>query len=138
MTRTAFRWSDPALAGVAQVTAYHRLPRALTPLVTALLPEGIVRARTGKLIALAPFELDGAAYGGLIGPVTEAARAGRLALQRRHGLLEPAEHEPATGHGAAVMSNTTRCWNITAFADAAIEVAARCGRLPSPQQLGHA
>lgn len=182
MTRTTFRWSDPALAGVAQVTPYHRLPRALTPVVRALLPEGILGTRTGKFIGLEPFELDGAAYGGLIGPVTEAARLvalhcnggavnGTRLLSRRSvdamttiatpgkpydlglGWFRPhqdhgphVEHfgggmgywnllrmNPRTGHGAAVMSNTTRHWNITGFADAAVEVAARGGGLPSDQ-----
>jgi CubicO group peptidase (beta-lactamase class C family) len=39
-----------------------------------MLPRGIVCARVGRFVALEPFELDGAAYGGLIGPVTDAAR----------------------------------------------------------------
>jgi CubicO group peptidase (beta-lactamase class C family) len=173
MTRTAFRWSDPALAGVPAVTGHQRLPRALTPVLKALLPEGILGARTGKFAGLEPFELDGAAYGGLIGPVTEAARLialhanggtvdGTRVLSRQsidamtdiatpgkpydlglgwfrpHGDHSPhVEHfggmgywnllrlNPQTAHGAAVMSNTTRHWNITAFADAAIEAAAR-------------
>jgi hypothetical protein len=37
-------------------------------------------------------------------------------------------------HGAAVMSNTIRYWNITAFADAAVGLTARsAGRLPAQQ-----
>jgi CubicO group peptidase (beta-lactamase class C family) len=174
MTHTAFRWRDPALAGVAPVTGHQRLPRALAPVLNGLLPPGILGARTGKFIALEPFELDGAAYGGLIGPVTDAARL--IALHANGGTLDGArvlscqaidamtgiatpgkpydlglgwfrphsdpgphvEHlgggmgywnllrlNPQTGHGAAVMSNTTRRWNITAFADAAIKAAAR-------------
>jgi CubicO group peptidase (beta-lactamase class C family) len=35
------------------------------------------------------------------------------------------QHRPRSAPGAAVMSNITRHWNITAFADAAIEAAAR-------------
>jgi CubicO group peptidase (beta-lactamase class C family) len=173
MTRTAFLWSDPALAGVPPVTGHQRLPRALTPVLKGLLPPGILGTRTGTFVGLEPFELDGAAYGGLIGPVTEAARLialhanggtidgtrvlsrpstdamtgittpGRpydlgLGWFRPHGDHGPhVEHlgggmgywnllrlDPRTARGAAVMSNTTRHWNITAFADAAIEAAA--------------
>jgi CubicO group peptidase (beta-lactamase class C family) len=173
MTRTTFRWRDPALAGVPAATGHQRLPRALTPVLKALLPQHILGARTGKFVGLEPFELDGAAYGGLIGPVTEAARlialhanggtiAGTRVLSRQsidamtavttpgkpydlglgwfrpHGDHNPhVEHfgggmgywnllrlNPQTGLGAAVMSNTTRHWNITAFADAAIEAVA--------------
>jgi CubicO group peptidase (beta-lactamase class C family) len=174
MTRTAFTWTDPALARVPWVTPHHRLPRALTPVVKGLLPAGILGARTGGFVGLQPFELDGAAYGGLIGPVTDAARLialhcnggavnGTRLLSRRsiaamtavathgnpydlglgwfrpHGDHSPqVEHfgggmgywnllriSPRTGHGAAVMSNTTRHWNITAFADAAVGITAR-------------
>lgn len=174
MTHTAFRWADPALGSVVRVTPYHRLPRALTPVVTKLLPEGITGARSGEFVGFEPFELDGAAYGGLIGPVTEAARLVALHCNggvingirilsrhsieamtaiatlgkpydlglgwfRPHGDHSPhVEHfgggmgywnllrmNPRTAHGAAVMSNTTRRWNITAFADAAVEVTAR-------------
>ncbi len=183
MTRTAFTWTDPSLASVPRVTPHHQLPQALTPVVKALLPEAILGARTGKFVGLEPFELDGAAYGGLIGPATEAAQL--IALHAHGGtvngtrVLTPqsiaamttvatpgrpydlglgwfrphddhspqVEHfgggmgywnllrlNPQTTRGAAVMSNTTRHWNITAFADAAVELAARSGeRLPTRQ-----
>ena len=178
MTRTTFRWSDPALAGVPPVTGHQRLPRALTPVLRGLLPPGILGARTGGFVGLEPFELDGAAYGGLIGPMTEAARL--IALHANGGTIDgtrvlsrqsidamtdiatPGKRydlglgwfrphgddgpdvghlgggmgywnllrlNPRTAHGAAVMSNTTRHWNITAFADAAIGVASRRGAL---------
>ncbi len=176
MTRTAFSWSDRALAGVPQVTPYQRLPRALTPVARAMLPAGILGTRTGTLVSLEPFELDGAAYGGLIGPVTDAARLvavhcnggtaggsrvltrpsidamtsiatpGRpydlgLGWYRPHADRGPhIEHfgggvgywnvlriNPRTADGAAVMSNTTRHWDIAAFADAAVRVA---GKIP--------
>lgn len=74
MTRTAFAWNDITSRSAPRVTGYQRLPRALTPIMARLLPAGIVGARSGKFVALNPFELDGAAYGGLIGPVTDAAR----------------------------------------------------------------
>jgi CubicO group peptidase (beta-lactamase class C family) len=173
MTHTAFGWKDPALAGVPAVIGHQWLPRVLTPALSGLLPPGILGTRTATFVGLEPFELDGAAYGGLIGPVTEAARLialhanggtvdGTRRLSRRsigavtavttpgkpydlglgwfrpHGDHGPhVEHlgggmgywnllrlNPQTAHGAAVMSNTTRRWNITAFADAAIEAAA--------------
>lgn len=174
MTRTTFRWSDPALAGVPAVTGHQRLPRALTPVLKGVLPPGILGARTGKFVGLEPFELDGAAYGGLIGPATEAARLialhanggtidgtrvlSRQSIDAMTGIATPGkpydlglgwfrlhgdrsqhvEHfgggmgywnllrlDAQTACGAAVMSNTTRHWNIAAFADAAVEVAAR-------------
>ena len=120
------------------------------------------------MVALEPFEVDGAAYGGLIGSVVDAARlvalhcndgtfAGRRLLASRSvramadiatlgkpynvglGWFRPrrepgpqVEHfgggmgfwnvlrlDPTTGRGAAVMSNTTRRWDIATFADAA-------------------
>jgi CubicO group peptidase (beta-lactamase class C family) len=185
MIHSTFTWSDPALAGVPRVTPHHQLPRALTPVARGLLPEGLLGARTGRFVGLEPFELDGAAYGGLIGPVTEAAQMialhcnggtvnGTRVLTRQSidamtavttpgkpydlglGWFRPhddhspqVEHfgggigywnllrmNPRTAHGAAVMSNTTRHWNITAFADAAVELTVRSGgRLPPHQPL---
>ena len=171
MTHTAFSWNDPRLERIDRVVAYQNLPRPLTPLVAALLPRGVVGPRHGKLVSLDAFELDGAAYGGLIGPVGDAARL--VALHANGGtldgrrLLDPAstramasinmpgrpydlglgwfrphgaanervEHlggglgywnvlrlDPATGMGAVVMSNITRHWDITTFADRAIDL----------------
>jgi CubicO group peptidase (beta-lactamase class C family) len=166
MSRTAYRWHDPALADVSRVTGYQRASRPLEWLVRRLLPTGIIGGRSGKLVALEPFELDGAAYGGLIGPVTDAARlvalhcndgmfAGRRLLTSQSvramadiatrgrpydvGLgwfrprREPGPHiehfgggmgfwnvlrvDPTTGRGIAVMSNTSRRWEIAKFAD---------------------
>ena len=61
-------------------TGYVRLPRALTPALRAVLPRGIVGARCGRQVALRPFRVAGAGYGGLIGSVTDAARLLRLHL----------------------------------------------------------
>lgn len=47
-----------------------------------MLPAGIVGARVGKLVALQPFELDGSAYGGLIGPVGDATQLVALHANR--------------------------------------------------------
>jgi len=43
-------------------------------LLKAALPPGIVGARTGAWVGYQPFLLHGAAYGGLVGPVEDAAR----------------------------------------------------------------
>jgi len=82
MTRTAFSWTDPALSGSPRVTGYQRLRRPLTPLLAAYLPHGILGRRTGRYVALEAFDLDGAAYGGLIGPVTDVARLVALHANR--------------------------------------------------------
>jgi CubicO group peptidase (beta-lactamase class C family) len=61
-------------------TGYVRLPRALTPLLRGALPAGIVGERHSQQVALRPFRVAGAGYGGLIGSVTDAARLLRLHL----------------------------------------------------------
>ncbi|MGN6441549.1 MAG: serine hydrolase domain-containing protein [Arthrobacter sp.] len=63
-----------------QAVGYLRLPRAATPLLHAALPAGIVGERYGVHVALKPFNVSGAGYGGLIGPVTDVARLLRLHL----------------------------------------------------------
>ncbi len=172
MTHTAFSWNDPALTGVPRVTAHQRIWSPLTPLL-AVLPHGIAGPRAGGFVTLEAFELDSAAYGGLIGPVSDAARLVALYANRGSAdgtrLLRPdsvdamtairtrgrpydlglgwfrphqdgflgVEHlgggmgywnllrlHPHNGRGAAVWSNTTDRWNITAFADAAIDLVA--------------
>ena len=74
MTRTGFRWTDPTVASAPRVTGYQRASRPVTRLLEHYLPPGILGERCGKSVALEPFELDGPAYGGLIGPVVDAAR----------------------------------------------------------------
>jgi CubicO group peptidase (beta-lactamase class C family) len=76
MTSTGFAHRD----GVDTATGYVRLPRAATPLLRAALPAGIVGDRHGAHVALRPFRVAGPGYGGLIGPVTDAARLLRLHL----------------------------------------------------------
>jgi len=61
-------------------TGYVRLPRPLTPALRAALPAEIVGDRHGQHVALRPFRVAGAGYGGLIGNVTDAARLVRLHL----------------------------------------------------------
>ena len=169
MERTAFSWTASALGAAPHVTAYQRVPRTMTPLLAAVLPYGLLGARAGSYVSVGSFEVDGAAYGGLIGPVSDAARF--LALFTNRGtvgglrILRPqtveamttiatpgrpydfglawfrphdeptatVEHlgggmgywnvlrlDPTSDRGAVVMSNTTRHWDIAAFADAAI------------------
>jgi CubicO group peptidase (beta-lactamase class C family) len=169
MSHTAFHWTDPAVTSAPRVTGYQRASRPVARLLEHYLPPGIIGERSGHLIALEAFELDGAAYGGLIGPVADAARlvalhcnegafAGRQILTPGSaramasiatrgkpydvalGWFRPrdesgphVEHfgggmgfwnvlriDPTTGRGAAVMSNTSRRWNVSAAADEAV------------------
>jgi CubicO group peptidase (beta-lactamase class C family) len=74
MLHTAYHWDDPALRSIPRATGYQRASRLTAWSVRLLLPPGIVGGRSDALVALNSFEVDGAAYGGLIGPVTDAAR----------------------------------------------------------------
>jgi CubicO group peptidase (beta-lactamase class C family) len=170
MTHTGFRWADAALSSTPRITGHFRLAGVGVPIFSALLPRGLVGPRAGSLVTLRPFELDGAAYGGLIGTVSDAARL--LAVYTNRGtvgtrrLLHPEsveamititvrsrpydvglgwfrpngdrpnriEHlgggigyfnvmrlDTRTGGGAVVMSNITKHWGITPFADSQID-----------------
>ncbi len=73
MNRTGFVYPvAPARGGAA--TAYQRLWPPLAPLLRAALPRGVVGPRQGRYVAFNPFYVNGAAYGGLVGGVDEAAR----------------------------------------------------------------
>ena len=61
-------------------TGYVRVSRVVAPALRVLLPSGIVGPRHGHLQSLRPFLVDGAAYGGLVGDVTDAARLAALHL----------------------------------------------------------
>ena len=61
-------------------TGYVRLPRPFGPLLRAIVPAAIVGERHGDQVALRPFRVAGAGYGGLIGPASDAARLLRLHL----------------------------------------------------------
>jgi CubicO group peptidase (beta-lactamase class C family) len=76
MVQTSYSW--PAEGTVA--TGYLRAPRAVTPVLRALLPRGIVGPRVGSYLSFRPFLVDGPGYGGLVGPVTDAVRLGALHL----------------------------------------------------------
>jgi CubicO group peptidase (beta-lactamase class C family) len=75
MTATGY---TPAAGDTA--TGYVRLRPPLGTLLRAILPAGIVGERHGEQIALRPFRVAGAGYGGLIGSAADAARLLRLHL----------------------------------------------------------
>ena len=70
MTKTSYDYhrDDPRAVG------YVRTPRVAVPLLRALLPTGIVGPRVHGHTALNPFLVNGAAYGGLVGPAADAVR----------------------------------------------------------------
>ncbi|MFI5046476.1 MAG: serine hydrolase domain-containing protein [Acidimicrobiia bacterium] len=55
-------------------TGHQRLARGVGPLLELALPRGIVGSRAGTWMTFQPFLVNGASYGGLVGPVTDAAR----------------------------------------------------------------
>jgi CubicO group peptidase (beta-lactamase class C family) len=80
MTGTGYtRCPDGGRSG-EDATGYVHLPRTLTPALRAALPTGIVGERHGGHLALRPFRVAGAGYGGLIGSAPDAARLLRLHL----------------------------------------------------------
>lgn len=62
------------VAGAAAATGYVRVPPPFAPLLRIVLPSGVIGDRSGDLVALRRFRVIGAGYGGLIGPVSDAAR----------------------------------------------------------------
>jgi CubicO group peptidase (beta-lactamase class C family) len=65
----------------------------LTPILRALLPSGIVGERRGRGVAYRPFYVPGAAHGGLVGGVADAARL--LLLHLNDGVVDGARLLPA-------------------------------------------
>ena len=92
MTMTGFAYTEAMAATAA--TGYHRRRDALLPLLRLLLPPGILAAPVGRFVAFHRFLVHGSSYGGLIGPVDEAARFlhAHLAASggRDNALLSPA------------------------------------------------
>ncbi len=78
MTHTGFSYADTGAQPPA--TGYQRLPAPLTPLLRAMLPAGVVAGRQDGYVAYRPFYVLGAAYGGLVGGVADAARLALLHL----------------------------------------------------------
>jgi CubicO group peptidase (beta-lactamase class C family) len=77
-------------------TGYVRIPSAVGPILRGVLPEGIVGDRVEGHTALRPFLVSGAAYGGLVGTVTDAARLAAAHTASRldvHPVLDHGELE---------------------------------------------
>lgn len=72
MTRTDFSYRTDMRSDAA--TGYQPRFSPMTPLFRRVLPEGITGANEGRFLAFRRFCVDGAAYGGLIGSVRDAAR----------------------------------------------------------------
>lgn len=72
MRQTDFSYHGEMTAQAA--TGYHQRWSLLTPLLRFMLPRGLFAAPAGRYVALHPFYVNGPAYGGLIGPVEDAAR----------------------------------------------------------------
>jgi CubicO group peptidase (beta-lactamase class C family) len=67
-------------AGTDLATGYLRLPRPFGPLLRTIVPAATVGERHRDQVALRPFRVVGAGYGGLIGTAPDAARLLRLHL----------------------------------------------------------
>jgi CubicO group peptidase (beta-lactamase class C family) len=76
MTGTGFTYCPD----VPAATGYVRAARVLDPALRLMLPPAVVGDRYGRYLALRPFLVDGAGYGGLVGDVLDAARLVRLHL----------------------------------------------------------
>jgi CubicO group peptidase (beta-lactamase class C family) len=72
MARTDFSYRADLRGDAA--TGYQSRLNPMTPLFRRMLPRGITGQNEGRFLAFRPFCVDGAAYGGLIGSVRDAAR----------------------------------------------------------------
>jgi CubicO group peptidase (beta-lactamase class C family) len=70
LNSTGYRYQAQAPRSIG----YVRIPSSMVPLLRWALPDGIVGQRVNGHTALRPFLVSGAAYGGLIGTATDAAR----------------------------------------------------------------
>ncbi len=76
-----------------ETTVYQVARPGLTPMLRLALPRGTVAGRVGRWVSYRPFRVNGAAYGGLVGPASDAARFVRAHLEANDGgprLLDPA------------------------------------------------
>jgi CubicO group peptidase (beta-lactamase class C family) len=72
MTSTGFSYAETGSEEIA--TGYQRRFHPMTPLFRLLLPKDIMGTKEGRFVAFNRFHVDGPAYGGLVGPVRDAAR----------------------------------------------------------------
>ena len=72
MAGTGFAY--PVAADEDIAVGYQPRMSPMTPLFRLLLPRGLLGPSEGRFVALNRFCVDGPAYGGLLGPVTDAAR----------------------------------------------------------------
>ena len=77
MQHTGFSYATQA----APATGYVKAPPMIGPLLRRVLPHDIAGDRSGPYLALHPFYVDGAAYGGLVGDVVDAGRFLRMHLR---------------------------------------------------------
>ena len=82
MHRTGYGYRRDAPRSIG----YVRIHPALVPVLRAALPDGIVGQRVDGHTALRPFLVSGAAYGGLVGTVADAAK---LAAAHAAGRSDP-------------------------------------------------
>jgi CubicO group peptidase (beta-lactamase class C family) len=83
-------------AQAPRAVGYVHIPSAVVPVLRQVLPDGIMGQRVDGHTALRPFLVSGAAYGGLVGTVTDAAR---LAAAHAAG---PSDAHPVLDHGDIV------------------------------------
>jgi CubicO group peptidase (beta-lactamase class C family) len=85
MQRTGFAYTPEMLRNAA--TGYQKRLSMMAILLPFMrIPKGVLDGRVGKYLAFNRFYLDGASYGGLIGPVEDAARF--LEAHLNHGLVD--------------------------------------------------
>jgi CubicO group peptidase (beta-lactamase class C family) len=86
MARTDFVYRSDLLSDAA--VGYQPRWHPMTLLLPFLIPKGILGKAVGRYVAFRRFNVDGAAYGGLIGPVDDAARF--VCLHLNGGLIDGA------------------------------------------------
>jgi CubicO group peptidase (beta-lactamase class C family) len=72
MSATGFAYPVASDYGIA--TGYQRRFHPMTPLFRLLLPKGIIGTIQGRFVGFNRFQVDGPAYGGLVGSARDAAR----------------------------------------------------------------
>ncbi len=70
-----------ALAPQRWATPYQRRRTTLSALLPLLVPRRVIGAKDDRFVALHHFYVDGPAYGGLVGPATDAIRFARMHLR---------------------------------------------------------